>query len=63
MHGSQEDLLDTTWEEVTEGFLEEEVPELSLKLGFSRSKREAGRIPGKEATSAGGLRREIVCTV
>lgn len=38
--GIPEELPDATWKEVTEGFLEEEVPELSLKLGFSNFKKK-----------------------
>lgn len=49
-------------DEVIEDFLEEQVPELSLKLGFSWSKREAGRIPGKEAVLC-WPRREVVWSV
>ena len=37
--GSPRSCLMQCWEEVTEGFLEEEVPELSLKLGFSNFKK------------------------
>lgn len=45
--------------EITEDFPKEEVPKLSLKLGFSRFKREARRTPGKEVVLC-WLRREIV---
>ena len=37
--GSPRSCLMQCWEEVTEGFLEEEVPELSLKSGFSIFKK------------------------
>lgn len=53
---SPEELPDTVWKEVTEGFLEEQVLELSWRLGFSKSKGEAGRIPGKVVLC--GLRKE-----